>query len=354
MRWRLAALGAALLIAAVCIYQLAFLACASAKLLGYGYAFEVWRGPVVRSTVRIGSISTDVYSGRKSHFPVLVVHGVNEDGKNSPEIRSVAEGLAGSGYRVFVPELARMAHQNVTPQDIDDLSLVFKSTVSEGGTLCASYGCGPALVAASRPDIRDRVRFIVTFGAYFDFIKTLEFIVTSPPSPMAYSKWVYMAANLDLVTDDNDRTSLAAIADEREKLPPEEWRLGSETLGPAGRAMLLLFESRTGQEFDERLSAVPPLKDRITRLSPSNYFDGIRAPLVILHMKTDPSIPSSESVRLAEAARARGLVENLTILNMSGHTKAVWPEPGTRSAIAFYVPEGLKAIWAMKQIVHYT
>jgi hypothetical protein len=338
----------------VCIYQLAFLACASAKLLGYGYAFDVWRGPIARSTIRIGGISSDVYSGRKSHFPVLVVHGVNEDGKNSPEIRSVAEGLAGSGYRVFVPELVRMSHQNVTPQDIDDLSLVFKSAVSDGGIICASYGCGPALIAASRQDIRDRVRFIVTFGAYFDFMRTLQFIVTSPPSPMAYSKWVYMAANLDLVADDIDRMSLSAIADEREKLPPEEWRLGPETLGPGGRAFLLLFESRTGKEFDERLSAVPLLKDRVTRLSPSNYFDGIRAPLVILHMKTDPSIPSSESVALAEAARARGLEENLIILNMYGHTKAVWPQPGIRSAFGFYVPEGLKAIWAMKQILRYT
>jgi hypothetical protein len=129
-----------------------------------------------------------------------------------------------------------MSHQNVTPQDIDDLSLVFKSAVSDGGIICASYGCGPALIAASRQDIRDRVRFIVTFGAYFDFMRTLQFIVTSPPSPMAYSKWVYMAANLDLVADDIDRMSLSAIADEREKLPPEEWRLGPETLGPgAGR-----------------------------------------------------------------------------------------------------------------------
>jgi hypothetical protein len=335
------------------VYQLAFLASASAKLLGRSYPFDLWWGPISRSTIHVDDIPVDVYSGPKSHLPVLVVHGVNQNGKDSPEIRSVAEGLAGAGYRVFVPELVRMARQNVTPQDIDDLSLVFKAVIADGGILCASYGCGPALIAASRPDIRDRVRFIVTYGAYFDFTGTLRFIITSPPSPMAYSKWVYMAANADLVSDQSDRMSLLRIACQRENLAPEQWELDSEILGPEGEAMLRLFESRAAGEFDERLAAVPRLKDRITRLSPSNYFDGIRSPLVILHMQTDPSIPSEESLRLAKVARARGLSVSVIILNMYGHTKPEWPQLGIRSAFTFYLPEGVKAIWAVRQILRY-
>jgi hypothetical protein len=246
-----------------------------------------------------------------------------------------------------------MARQNVTPQDIDDLSLVFKSVIVDGGILCASYGCGPALIAASRPEIRDRVRFIVTYGAYFDFADTLRFIITSPPSPMAYSKWVYLAANADLVSDENDRLSLLRIAVERENLAPEECGLDPEILGPEGEAMLRLFESRAAGEFDERLAAVPRLKDRITRLSPSNYFDGIRAPLIVLHMQSDPSIPSAESLQLARIASARGLSVSVIILSMYGHTKPVWPQAGIRTAFTFYLPEGVKAIWAVRQILRY-
>ena len=351
MRWRRAALIGLGFLGVILIYQTLYLACATAKVTGYGYAFDLWRGPVTRSTIRLGAIETDVYSSSHSHFPVVLVHGVNENGKNNPELRTFAEMLAEAGFRVFVPELVRLTHQNVTPQDIDDVSLVFRSVQSDGGLFCASYGCGPALIAAARPDIRDKVRFIVTFGAYFDFTDTLRFVITAPPSQLAYSKWVYMAANADLIHDDRDRMSLIALARERQEKSPEEWSLGPEDLGSEGRAMLSLFESENPEQFNTRLEAVPDLRDRITRLSPSRYLAGVRSRLVIVHLESDPSIPSSESVRMAEAAKALGIPYSLTILNMYGHTKPVQLPFGIRSLFGFYLPEGLKAMRVVNEII---
>jgi hypothetical protein len=278
---------------------------------------------------------------------------VNETGKGSSEVRAVAEGLAGSGFRVLVPELVRMTHQNVTPQDIDDVVSVFSSLQTNGGIACASYGCGPALIAASRPEIRNNIRFVMTFGAYFDLTETLRFIITSPPTPLAYSKWIYMAANLDLLHDEKDRMSLLAIANERTSVPSGEWRLGCEHLGPAGRAMLGLFEAQTGEEFDARLTAVPALRDRMIRLSPSVYFNDLKADLVIVHMASDPSIPSSESIRMAKVAKERGIPYSLTILNMYGHTRPSWPEIGIVSIFRFYAPEGLKVMRVVNKIMSY-
>jgi acetyl esterase/lipase len=353
MRWRRAALIGLGLLAAIFVYQAGYLACATAKALGYGYAFDLWRGPVVRSTIRVGAIETDVYSASQSHFPLVLVHGVNESGKDSTELRTLAEMLAEAGFRVFVPEMVRMTRQNVTPQDIDDVSVVFRSLQSDGGLLCASYGCGPALIAASRPDIRNKVRFIVTYGAYFDFTDTMRFVITAPSSPMAYSKWVYMAANTDLINDDRDRMSLIAVAKERQNQSPEQWTLGTEDLGSEGRAMLSLFESETPEQFDTRLKAVPNLLDRITRLSPSRYLAGVKGRLVIVHMESDPSIPSSESVRMAKAAQALGIPYHMTILNMYGHTKPLRPPFGIRSFFLFYLPESLKAMGVVNEILRY-
>src|SRR5579883_655938 len=120
-------------IAAIFLYHFIYLGCATAKLLGHGTAFEFWRGPVTRSMIFIGPIETDVYTGNQSHFPLVLVHGVNESGKNSPDLRPVAEMLAGAGFRVYVPELVRMTHQNVTMQDIDDVSLVLRSFATGAG-----------------------------------------------------------------------------------------------------------------------------------------------------------------------------------------------------------------------------
>jgi acetyl esterase/lipase len=353
MRWRRAALIGLGVVAAIFVYQAAYLAGATAKALGYGYAFDLWRGPVVRSTIKVGAIETDVYSASQSHFPLVLVHGVNASGKDSTQLRTLAEMLAEAGFRVLVPDMVRMTHQNVTPQDIDDVSAVFRSLQSDGGLLCASYGCGPALIAASRPDIRDRVRFIVTYGAYFDFTDTLRFIVTAHSYPLGYSKWVYMAANADLIHDDRERLSLMAIAKERQNRSPEEWTLGTEDLGSEGRAMLSLFESETPEEFDMRLKAVPNLLDRITRLSPSSYLGGVKARLVIVHMESDPSVPSSESFRMAKAAQALGIPYSITILNMYGHTKPLRPPFGIRSFFLFYLPESLKAMGVVNEILRY-
>jgi hypothetical protein len=210
------------------------------------------------------------------------------------------------------------------------------------------------LIAASRPDIRDKVRFIVTYGAYFDLTETLRSIITAPPSSMAYSKWVYMAANSDLIHDERDRMSLIALARERKDRPPEEWTLGAEDLGNEGRAMLRLFESETPDQFDERLQAVPDLRDRILRLSPSRYFAGVKAHLIIVHMESDPSIPSFESMRMAGVAEALGIPHSLTILDMYGHTRPLKPPFGIRSLFVFYLPESLKAMRVVDEILRYT
>jgi len=306
------------------LYKFAVVATASAKALGSGYLFDLWHGPVSLSSTSIGKIPADVYTSSRSRFPLLLVHGVNETGKNSPEVKPFAEAFAGSGFRVVVPQFERLTRQNVTPEDIDDVVSVFDSLRSEAAIACVSYGCGPALIAASRPEIRDRVRFVLTFGAYFDLTDTLRFVITSPPSALAYSKWVYMKANLDLVRNESDK-----------------------------KAMTALFESRDAEEFSVRLAAVPQLKDRSERLSPSRYIDGIRARLIVVHLGSDPCVPSSESVRMVEAAKALHIPYSLTVLGMYGHTRPVWPEFGIESFFGFYVPQSWKFIRVLDEILSY-
>ena len=353
MRWRRLLLLALIGVALVWLYQSLLLAMTAGKLLGFAGAFDRWRGPVSRSAVHIGSIPADIYATPKFRFPVLFVHGVSEAGKDSPEVRPAAEAFAGSSFRVIVPDFARLKRQNVTSQDIDDVVFIFKSLKGPGGIVCASYGCGPALIAAARPEIRDRVRFVVTFGGYFDLTSALRFIATSPTSALAYSKWVYMAGNADLLGSEADRQELIAIASERRQRAPEEWTLSGESLGPDAYAILRLFESRNAEEFDSRLAAAPALSERLQSLSPSRYFGDLRARLIIVHMSSDPSIPSSESLRMAEAAKARSIRHSLTILNIYGHTRPNWPQFGAGSLFHVYLPESWKFMRALRETLSF-
>jgi acetyl esterase/lipase len=177
-------------------------------------------------------------------------------------------------------------------------------------------------------------------------------MITSPPTPFAYSKWTYLAANSDLIEDVRDRELLLAIADERRLQPPAQWTISGDALGADARAILALCESHTAAEFDARLSEAPLVRNRTEQLSPSRYFD-LNARLIIVHIFSDPSIPSEESVKMAAAARARGIPYSLTILNMYGHTRPEWPDLGIRSLFAFYLPEGWKFIRALNEILSY-
>jgi pimeloyl-ACP methyl ester carboxylesterase len=353
-RWRRVLLIAVIAVSAMIAYDLAVLSSTAAKVLNHGRAFDWWRGPVSRSTTNIGSISADVYVGSRSRRPLLFVHGVNESGKDSADLQRVAEALAGSGFRVVVPDFARMRRQNVTPADIDDVELVARSLGEDIGIVCASYGCGPSLIAAARPGLRNRIQFIVTFGAYFDLKETLALIITGPQSKWSYSKWLYLSANADLITDDHDRRELLKIGSERQNAPNEIWITHRGGIGPEALALLDVFESKTVAEFDGRIERVPALRERFEKLSPSNYVPGLRARLIIMHLLSDPAIPSSQSLRLAAAARTNNLSYRLTILNAYGHTRPDWPPGGVRNFFGFYLPESWKFLRMLREVLSYS
>src|SRR5215813_6745554 len=119
MRLRRIFLLALMIICVVGLYRFATLIVTSAKVLGSDTVFDWWHGPIARSSIFIGTIPADVYTGPGSREPLLLIHGVNETGKNAPEVKHVAEAFAGSGYRVVVPEFVRLTRQNVTPEDVD-------------------------------------------------------------------------------------------------------------------------------------------------------------------------------------------------------------------------------------------
>ena len=162
-----------------------------------------------------------------------------------------------------------------------------------------------------------------------------------------------MAANSDLLQNESDRQIIRTIADERVKRPAVEWTLSGEGLGAEARALLALYESETSEEFDTRLHNTRALRDRMERLSPARYFDRIRARLIIVHMISDPSIPFSESLRMAEAAKSRGIPYSLTILKMHGHTRPEWPKPAVGSLFGYYIPEGWKFMRLLHEVVSY-
>ena len=178
----------------------------AAKVLDKGAYLDAWKGEVSRRSETMNGIFADIYDrGTEGRFPVILVHGVNPTGKDSPDIVRVAEAFAQVGFKVIAPDFPRMKRQNVSSKDSDDLRAVVGAVEGDVGMVCISYGCGPALIAASSDGIRDRVRFIVTFAGYFDMVSQLRSIVTTTNNPLGYDHWTSAAATATQIGSDSDR-----------------------------------------------------------------------------------------------------------------------------------------------------
>ena len=293
------------------------------KILGYPVALDAWRGGIAHQTVEYAGIPVDIYGNPQSDSPILIVHGVNPTGKNSLDLVRISEGLAQVGYAVYVPDFAEMKKVHLRPEEAGNVKTIFQFIGRKAGIACFSYGCGPALVAAADPEIRDSVRFAIAFGGYFDIREALEYVITGPQSPIGYLKWVYLQANSDLVENENDQSKL-----------------------------LQIFSAPDPGNFRALLRAAPEsLNRRLDALSPSRYIKGLRAPLILVHGINDPVIPAQQSVEFAEAARANGQACSLTLLQMYGHVQPILPNLGAASLIGFYVPEAFRLLSVLNEVV---
>jgi pimeloyl-ACP methyl ester carboxylesterase len=322
-----------------------------AKILGYGAALDGWEGAVTRKTVTQDGIAVDIYQGATSGSPLLIVHGLNPTGKDSLDLIRISQALAQSGYQVYVPDIADLKKQKLRPEAVGSVRAIFRSIGQDAAIACFSYGCGPALIAAMHPEIHDHVRFVFAFGGYFDIREAFEFLVTGPPSPLAYGKWVYLAANADLVTDEQDQWRIRRIAEARAQghVPDPAIEAG---ISAAGRPLIQLFSATTPADFRVRLELIPePLRRMLDELSPSHFTRQLRAPLILVHGANDYSIPAQQSVELAQAAQANGIQETLTLLRMYGHTNPTLPKPGLQTIVGFYIPEAYRFFSVINHVV---
>jgi pimeloyl-ACP methyl ester carboxylesterase len=318
------------------------------KVFGHAAALDAWKGSVRQQTVEHAGIPIDIY-GDESDSPILIVHGVNPSGKDSPDLARVSEALAQAGYQVFVPDFMEMKRQHLQPEEPARIKSAFQFIRKDAAIACFSYGCGPAMVAAADAEIRGHVRFALAFGGYFDLGEALEFVVTGPESPIAYLKWVYLGANLDLVADESDRARLRTIADYQGQA---SLLAVAEDLSPEAKSLLDIFTASNPEDFRVRLNNGPEaLRHRLDALSPSRFVHQIQAPLILVHGINDPAIPAEQAIRFANAARANGLDCSLTLLQMYGHVHPILPEAGVKTLFGFYLPETVRFLRVVNRVI---
>lgn len=291
----------------------------------------------------------------KKRAAILLTHGIIEAGKDDPRLIRFAHSLARSGFVVLVPELRGMKAFRIRFEDVDDIVTSFRFLASRKeivderkmGLLGFSYGAGPTFMAAADPSIRGQVKFLVSFGGYYDPINVIRFITTGTYEyrgekgflkPEPYGKFVFFMNNVDYVQDERDRKLLREIFTKEEEKKRDNIIPLLGRLSPSGR---YLYEFLTNEDPDRVSELVrridPRVRDYLRRLALAPLVPSIHAYLLIGHGNTDPLIPYTESLRLADAVSDKSKV-HLAILKLFSHVDPARKSFSAKEFLTVYLP----------------
>lgn len=257
-------------------------------------------------------------------WPALFfVNGAVREGRELPEVRRLAEGLARAGYLVVVPDLPGLTSDEITPETVSETIEVARAVserpdVRDGrvGLVGVSTGATLALLAAKDPSLEGRVSVVAGVAPYAD-IRTILNIATTghywdgedmvPYEPDSFLSYVVARSLVAALPPGNDRETLRSELHEVGRLDPDPLAgLRDRTLddlGPEARSVVELLANEDPKRFDELYGALPDgVREDLDKLSPLAGDGQIDAPVELASGPRDKYFPISESYALARIA----------------------------------------------------
>ena len=232
--------------------------------------------------------------------PLVLVHGYAPGGKDDPRVRDAAALLARAGFDVAVPTIPGLTRGRLRPDDVRPVVATLAARAQPTVVVTVSVGAGPALLAAADPGVRDRVRVVLSLGGYASAAELLRFFLTG--------EYAWDGIRGRVV---HDPAVVRAFVEANADLLDRPAR---ETLADPARAAAALA------------SPPPPVADLLDRLSPERAATAIRARLILVHGVDDPTVPYTESLRLAAArpAHTRVVLVHLLAHVEPGRGRSSW------------------------------
>jgi esterase/lipase len=255
-----------------------------------------------------------------SKSSLLLIHGAVTDGKDNPRLIQFAAALGRSGFRVLVPNIPSLKGLMLNPDTSREIAHSYhylltqsgQEPINRVGITAISVALGPALIAAQRPELADKVDFMLAIGGYHDLPRVLTYHTTGhyrdadgdrQRTPNEYAKWVFVLSHLDRLQNPSDRHLLHTLAYRRLKDPKATADDLLPRLGPEGRQVLTFIDNRDPANSRPLMSQLPPsIQSDIAALNlATRDLSGIRGNVILVHGLDDNVIPAAESQALYRA-----------------------------------------------------
>src|ERR687898_669268 len=262
-------------------------------------------------------------SGEGPWPAVFFVNGVVTEGRELPEVRRVAEGLARAGYLVVVPDLPGLRRGGGRPADVDGNAEVAR-TISERpdardgtvGLVGVSTGATLSLLAAGDGEVAQRVSVVAGVAPYTDVRTVLSTATTghyrgANGEMVAYEVDPFLAGAItqslvSTLPPSRDRNLLLDELEEVDRLRPE-FLAELSAMGPEAASVAELLGNRDPDRFDGLYAGLPDgVRAKMEKLSPLAGERRLDVPVELISGPRDKYFPVSESravVRIAPQAR---------------------------------------------------
>lgn len=252
------------------------------------------------------ALAADLYlpAGRKQHAAFVVFAPFAGDGLKDPRFVNLGMTFSRAGFAVLIPW--REEGAVLQPKHVEDVIASFlflqkhpRVNAGRVGLFGISYGTGPVVLAAVDQRIQDNVQFLVSFNGYYDLRTAMRFVVTGD------YEWNDVSGHTE----------------------PEQWvrdllRDNLKIRGLPAKTVERLMDEP--ENFDAILALHPQFEEELRLLSPATVVGKLSSPLLINHNVDDPTIPHTESLRFADAAR--GIVPttlSITSIFVHGEVKPI-------------------------------
>jgi hypothetical protein len=271
---------------------------------------------VYADTTAVGDLCYPPGDGQ--YGAIVLSLGVHPLDRHDPFLVRLTDGLARMQLAVLRVQSPDLAAGRIAPRETDLLVAAFHTLqahprVDATRIGLAGFSVGGALstVAAADPRIRDDVRLVYSFGAYYDAFSVLRAITSGQIhadggdrawTPHHWTVHVFAEQVVAALPDAAERAYLTALLAESAGEPGQHADLRSDppaSLSPLGQMLYTLAVEGGRVDADALLAALPPAaRATFTQVSPAAHVAGLRAPLFLMHDVGDTLIPYTEARQL--------------------------------------------------------